>query len=113
MHIAMTRRSFLSKSSLVIAGAVLSSRIDIFNATPAQAAGHPPFKPHAFLEIGADETIAAKIKSNISERAAATIEEETSLISAPKKADIEEAREEVVNVLRDMNEKGELNFVEE
>ena len=57
MYIAMTRRSFLAKSSLVIAGAVLSRRIDIFNATPAQAAGYPPFKPHAFLEIGADETI--------------------------------------------------------
>lgn len=67
----------------------------------------------ALALIGADETITVKIKNNISERAAATIEEETSLISAPKKADIEEAREKVVNVLRDMNEKGELNFIEE
>jgi flagellar motor switch protein FliG len=67
----------------------------------------------AMALINADETVAAKIKSNISERAAATIEEETSLMSAPRKADIEEARENVVGVLREMNEKGELNFSEE
>lgn len=63
--------------------------------------------------IQADEAVTAKIKSNISERAAATIEEETSLMSAPRKADIAEARESVVAVLREMNEKGELNFSEE
>ena len=57
MHASMTRRTFLAKSSLVIAGTVISSRIDLFNATPSHAAGHTPFKPHAFLEIGADETI--------------------------------------------------------
>ncbi|NNK13317.1 MAG: xanthine dehydrogenase family protein molybdopterin-binding subunit [Desulfofustis sp.] len=57
MHAYMTRRTFLAKSSLVIAGTVLSSRIELFNATPVQAAAHTPFKPHAFLEIGADETI--------------------------------------------------------
>jgi len=67
----------------------------------------------ALALINADETISGKIKSNISERAAATIEEETSLMSAPKKADIEDAREEVVAVLREMNEKGELNFIED
>ena len=34
-------------------------------------------------------------------------------MSAPKKKDIEEAREEIVGVLREMNEKGELSFIEE
>ena len=57
MHAYMTRRTFLAKSSLVIAGTVLSSRIEIFNATPVRAAAPAPFKPHAFLEIGVDETI--------------------------------------------------------
>lgn len=57
MYASMTRRTFLAKSSLVIAGTVLSSRIEIFNATSLQAAVNTPFKPHAFLEIGADETI--------------------------------------------------------
>ncbi len=61
----------------------------------------------------ADETIISKIRSNISERAAATVDEETSLMSAPKKKDIEEAREEIARILREMNEKGNLSFVEE
>jgi len=67
----------------------------------------------ALALIKADEAITGKIKSNISERAAAAIDEETSLMSAPKKTDTEQAREEIVKTLREMNEKGELNFIEE
>ncbi|MHC4425984.1 MAG: FliG C-terminal domain-containing protein [Planctomycetota bacterium] len=61
----------------------------------------------------ADEVITEKIRSNISERAVATVDEEASLMSAPKKEDVDGAREEIVGVLREMNEKGELAFVEE
>lgn len=61
----------------------------------------------------ADEVIAEKIRSNISERAVATVDEETSLMSAPKKEEIEESREEIVKTLREMNTKGELMFIEE
>lgn len=61
----------------------------------------------------ADEAIIKKIKANISERAAASIDEETSLMSAPKKEDIAQAREKLVTALREMNAKGELNFIEE
>lgn len=61
----------------------------------------------------ADEAIARKIRSNISERAAATVDEEASLMSVPKKEDVDEARAEIVRVMREMNEKGELAFVEE
>ena len=61
----------------------------------------------------ADGTIIGKIRSNISERAAEALDEETSLMSAPKKEDIEQAREELVQTLRQMNEKGELAFIEE
>ena len=60
-----------------------------------------------------DEAIIEKIRSNISERAAEALDEETSLMSAPKKEDVEQAREEIVQVLRQMNEKGELAFIEE
>lgn len=67
----------------------------------------------ALALINAEEVITKKIKANISERAAATIEEETSLMSSPKKADIEQAREDIVNILREVNQKGELNFTEE
>ncbi|MGE5294497.1 MAG: FliG C-terminal domain-containing protein [Solirubrobacterales bacterium] len=54
-----------------------------------------------------------KIKSNISERAAATLTEEAALISSPKKDDVRQAREKVVAALREMNKKGELTFDEE
>jgi flagellar motor switch protein FliG len=59
------------------------------------------------------EEIAGKIKGNISERAAALVDEETSLMSAPKKEDIHQARDTIVAALRDLNRKGELSFVEE
>ena len=61
----------------------------------------------------ADENIIRKIKSNISERAAAALDEETSLMSAPKKEDIENAREEIIRILHEMHLKGELEFIEE
>ena len=41
------------------------------------------------------------------------VDEETSLMPTPKKEDIRQAREKIVNVLRDLNQKGELTFVEE
>ncbi len=61
----------------------------------------------------ADDTITQKIKSNISERATAMVDEEASLMAAPKKDDIEQAREKIVSTLREMNNKGELTFIEE
>jgi len=61
----------------------------------------------------ADEAIIQKIKSNISERVAATVDEETSLMSAPKKDDVNQAREKIIGALREMNNKGELAFIEE
>jgi flagellar motor switch protein FliG len=70
-------------------------------------------KKLALALVKADETIIKKIRSNISERAAAAIDEETSLMSAPKKEDIEQSRNEIVKALGEMNEKGQLNFIEE
>ncbi len=67
----------------------------------------------ALALVRADEAIVEKIKANISDRAAAAIEEEASLVSAARRGDIEQAREEVVRALREMNEKGELNLIEE
>jgi flagellar motor switch protein FliG len=61
----------------------------------------------------ADESIIARIRASISERAAAALDEEASLMKAPKKEDIEAAREEIVQILRQMNQKGELAFIEE
>jgi flagellar motor switch protein FliG len=61
----------------------------------------------------ADDAIAQKIRSNISERAAALVDEEISLNPSPKKEDIKQAREKIVSALREMNNKGELRFIEE
>jgi len=61
----------------------------------------------------APEEIARKIKTNISERAGARVDEETSLMSSPKKDDIRQAREKIVAALRELNQKGEMTFEEE
>ncbi len=69
-------------------------------------------KKLALALTNADAAIKQKIRSNISERAGAMVDEETSLMSSPKKEDIAAAREELVKTLREMNIKGELMFVE-
>jgi flagellar motor switch protein FliG len=61
----------------------------------------------------ADEVIIQKIRSNLSERAVAALNEEASLISAPRNEDIEDARGEIVRVLCEMNEKSELVFMKD
>jgi flagellar motor switch protein FliG len=61
----------------------------------------------------ADEAIIQKIRSNLSERAVAALDEETSLISAPGNKDIEDARGQIVRILREMNEKSELVFMKD
>ena len=66
----------------------------------------------ALVLTNADEAINEKIRNNISERAAVMINEEISLMSAPKDNEIEDARNEVVEVLRKMNNEGELTFTE-
>jgi len=57
MKTDMTRRDFLKKSSLVVAATALHGEIILFNASPAQAVTSSAFKPHAFVEIGADDTV--------------------------------------------------------
>jgi isoquinoline 1-oxidoreductase beta subunit len=57
MKTELTRRSFLKQGSLVIAATAFSGHLKLFNASPAVAATAISFKPHAFLEIAADDTI--------------------------------------------------------
>ena len=57
---------------------------------------------------GADEEIIKKIRSNISERANEMLEEEISLMQPPLENEILNAREEIVNPLREANEQGKL-----
>ena len=61
----------------------------------------------------ADEAIIQKIRSNLSKRAVAALDEQASLISAPRNEDIEDTRGEIVRVLREMNEKSELVFMKD
>ena len=60
----------------------------------------------------ADAALISKIRANISERAAALLDEEASLLSSPNAEEIEEARQAVLDVLREMNARGELGFEE-
>ncbi|MHC4912183.1 MAG: FliG C-terminal domain-containing protein [Planctomycetota bacterium] len=69
-------------------------------------------KKLAVALYGASEEIVQKIRSNISERAAATVDEEMSLMQDPLEKEILDAREEVVKPLREANEAGTLRRVE-
>jgi len=59
----------------------------------------------------ADPKIVQKIRSNISERLAATLDEEISLMQEPLQEEVLEAREEVVEPLRKASEEGTLRRV--
>jgi flagellar motor switch protein FliG len=59
---------------------------------------------------GSDEDIVQKIRSNMSERAVAMLDEETSLMQEPLAKEVLEAREEVVKPLREANEEGKLRM---
>jgi flagellar motor switch protein FliG len=61
---------------------------------------------------GAEERIIQKIKSNISERAAAMLDEEISLMQEPLEKEILDAREMVIKPLREANEAGILRFTQ-
>ena len=55
----------------------------------------------ALALVEADYRLVQKITSNISERAAAALNEQASHLSTARKKDVEEAREEIVRVLRE------------
>jgi flagellar motor switch protein FliG len=65
----------------------------------------------AMALYGADEEVVQKIRSNISDRAVAAVDEETSLMQEPLQKEVLEAREEVAKPLRDANEEGKLRMV--
>jgi flagellar motor switch protein FliG len=65
----------------------------------------------ALALYGADEEIAQKIRSNISERAVAMLDEEISLMQEPLEEEVLGAREEIVGLLRDANQEGKLRMI--
>ena len=62
----------------------------------------------ALALYGADEDIAQKIRSNMSDRAVSMLDEEISLMQEPLGKEVLDAREEVVRPLREANEGGTL-----
>lgn len=64
----------------------------------------------ALALFGADDDIVQKIRSNISDRAATMLDEEISLMQEPIEKDVLDAREEVVEPLRQANEEGTLRL---
>jgi flagellar motor switch protein FliG len=66
----------------------------------------------ALALIKTDGAVTKKIRGNISERAAAMVDEEISLLSKPKNEDIGAAREQILDALRQLNAKGELALEE-
>jgi flagellar motor switch protein FliG len=70
-------------------------------------------KKMALALVKSDYEIVQKIQSNIPKTMAAVLNEQILLFSAYSRTDIDQAREEIVDVLREMNEKGELSFAEE
>ena len=62
----------------------------------------------AVAVYGADEDVIQKIRSNMSDRAVARLDEEASLMQEPLKNEVLDAREEVVTPLREANEEGKL-----
>jgi flagellar motor switch protein FliG len=61
--------------------------------------------------FGADEELVQKIRTNISERVSSTLDEESMLMQEPLPKEVLEARENIVNPLREANEQDKLRFV--
>ena len=64
----------------------------------------------AMAMFDADEKTVDKIRGNVSARMSAMIDEESSLLSMPAAEDVTEAREPILDALREMNSEGQLTF---
>jgi flagellar motor switch protein FliG len=60
----------------------------------------------------APEEIVRRVKASMSERSAAMVDEERSLLASPKKEEVRLARERILNALRELSKKGDLTFEE-
>jgi flagellar motor switch protein FliG len=64
----------------------------------------------ALAMVGCDDRTIDKIRRNISERARASLDEETSLLSSPSDKEVEEGRASLLEALREINAQGTLKF---
>ncbi|HUT61436.1 MAG TPA: FliG C-terminal domain-containing protein [Phycisphaerae bacterium] len=86
--------------------------VDISDRSLQEALRGVDSKKLALALVGADGAVVDKIRRNMSDRAAAMLDEEASLLSAPKADEISGAREEFVSGLRELNAKNALSFDE-
>jgi flagellar motor switch protein FliG len=84
---------------------------DIADRSLQEALRSVDTKVMAVALFGADEEITQKIRTNISERVAEALDEESSLMQEPLPKEVLEAREGIVNPLREANEQDKLRFV--
>lgn len=84
----------------------------IANRSLQEALRNVDAKTLALALFGEGEQITQKIRSNISERLSASLEEEASLMQEPLPKEVVEAREQIVKPLREANEEGKLRFVQ-
>lgn len=61
--------------------------------------------------FGADPEIVERLRENMSARASAMLDEEASLLSSPKEDEVDAGRERILDALREMNGRGELELV--
>jgi flagellar motor switch protein FliG len=66
----------------------------------------------ALALVGAEAALVTKIRSSMSERAAAMLDEEASLLSSPKPEEVQKAREAFLSDLRELNANNMLSFVD-
>lgn len=85
--------------------------LQISNRSLQKALKKVDVKKLALALVKADNQIVQKIQSNITKPMAAVLNEQMLLFSAYKRTEIEQAREEIVDILREMNEKSELSFI--
>jgi flagellar motor switch protein FliG len=109
---AMTRADQQTAQSIQRAMVTWEDIVDITDRSLQDALRGVDSRKLALAMVGADQAIIRKIRSNVSERAGAMLDEETSLLSSPKPPDIADAREHIVSGLRELNANNMLNFDE-
>jgi len=85
---------------------------DVADESMHQALSEVDAEKLASALVGADERIVRKIKTCLPESESAALESEMLGTSACKGKDVEEAKDSIVRVLRELNAQGELLFVE-
>lgn len=112
--LALVREKDIEVANMLAAMMILWSDIpQVSDETLQKALRGVDVKKLASALVSGEDEIVEKIKSNLSARMAVKLEKKSILISNATTDEIEDARKHIVKILRDMNIKGELTFVED